>query len=637
MHDFRRIRLMWFSVIFLCFSAREVEATERVVVPAEKPNILWITSEDNSHHWIGCYGNEQAETPNIDRLAAEGVRYKFAYSNAAVCAVARNTLVLGRHACGMGTQNMRSRYPIPKSFRTCPSLLRSAGYYCVNRSKTDYNFRTDDKSHWDECGRKAHWKNRKPSQPFFAVFNSTISHESSLFPAKTDSLRKRNQIPTQPKRNPGSVVLPTIYPDTIEIRRDWVTYMDVVSAMDRQVGTWVEELKQNDLLENTIVFYFSDHGGVLPRSKRYVYDSGTRVPLIVRFPKKWQHLSTDAAGTVCDRPVSFVDLPATVFSLAGLEIPDGFQGRAIAGPKMAEPEPFVFLYGQRFDSRMLRFVRAVTDGEYRYIRNFFPHRHRGIFTGYPHGQAGWQSVFKLRQAGGLNIAQEAYWKIPQPVEELYHTAKDPWELTNLVDDVAQKERLERMRRATYQKMREVLDTGIVPESMYADISKTSTIYDYVNHQDFPFDEVFETIVAISDDRTSKDENLLAAMHHEHAVIRYWGVVGCIIRAKSSEKILAQLQKNLEDPSQAVRVVASEALFVLGEETTGVEHLVRILEETDDAVVSLEALNVAQALGVMDRIPKHVWERACSVGSYSRRMAEDQGRPNLFKIGRESIQ
>ena len=602
----------------------------RVAVAADadsdRPNILWVTSEDNSYHWMGCYGNKDAKTPNIDQLAADGIRYRYAYSNAAVCAVARNTLILGRYACGTGTHNMRSRYPVPDSFRTYPSFLREAGYYCVNRSKTDYNFRTDDKSHWDESSPKAHWKNRGEGQPFFAIFNSGVSHESSLFKNKTERSRKQGLIPKTPSRDPSSVQLPPHYPDTPEIRQDWVTYMDIVTAMDKQIGEWLKELDDAGVRDNTIVFYYSDHGGILPRAKRYINDTGTRVPMIVSFPKKWQHLAPAASGTVNDRPVSFIDLPPTVCSLAGVEIPKQFQGRAFAGKAMADSEPYVFLFGQRFDSRMLRFVRAVTDGEYRYIRNFHPHRHRGILAGYPHGQVGWQSLYKLKQAGKLDDLQSAYWATPQPVEELYHTAADPWELKNLADDPEHQDRLARMRNATLNKMREIGDTGLVPESMYETISKESTVYDYVHSEDFPYEDVLE--MALKAGNGGSLQELSAALSHEHPVIRYWGATGCTIQAKSAASAKDQLKKLLNDSSPSVRVAAAEALYVIGDKQSGFNGLIDILRETKDPVVSLEALNITQALGVMNDVPENIWAAACKAGSYSKRMANDQKDPNL---------
>ena len=611
----------------LCLGGMRAVAVGEAV-EGSRPNIMWVTSEDNSYHWIGCYGNKDAKTPHIDKLAADGIRYKFAYANAPVCAVARNTLILGRYACGTGTHNMRSRYPVPDSFRTYPSFLREAGYYCVNRSKTDYNFKTDDKSHWNESSPKAHWKNRAKGQPFFAIFNTGISHESSLFLKKTEGYRKQGMIPATPSRDPASVQLPPHYPDTPEIRQDWVTYMDIVTAMDEQIGEWLQELDDEGVRDNTIVFYYSDHGGILPRAKRYINDTGTHVPLIVSFPKKWQHLAPAESGTVNDRPVAFIDLPPTVFSLAGVEIPQQFQGRAFAGKTAVEHEPYVFLFGQRFDSRMLRFVRAVTDGEYRYIRNFHPHRHRGILAGYPHGQVGWQSLYKLKRAGALNDVQSAYWAIPQPVEELYHTAEDPWELNNLANDPNHRDRLARMRHATLNKMREIGDTGLVPESMYESISKDSTVYEYVHNEDFPYEDVLKIALAAGDGGSGVLQQLRAAMKHDHPVIRYWGATGCTIQGESASSAGNQLRKLLEDPSPSVRVAAAEALYVIGDKQTGFDGLIDILQETDDPVVSLEALNTTQALGVMNDVPEEVWAKACQAGGYSGRMAKDQQDPNL---------
>jgi len=608
-------RIAAFITLFTIFIVAASAAQDR-------PNIMWITSEDNSYHWIGCYGNKDAKTPNIDGLAASGIRYSHAYSNGSVCAVARNTLILGRYAPSMGTHNMRSRYPIPARFRTYPSYLREAGYYCVNRSKTDYNFKGDDKSHWDQCNGQAHWRNRKEGQPFFAVFNTTTSHESNLFKKKTDGHRKAGRIPEKPSRDPKSVKLPPFLPDTPEIRQDWVTYMDIMTAMDNEVGKWLKELDDAGVRENTIVFYYSDHGGIVPRHKRYINDTGTHVPLIVNFPKKWRHLAPAGAGTVNDRVVAFIDLPPTVLSLAGVKVPDAFHGRAIAGKQARDPEPYAFLYGQRFDSRMLRFVRAVTDGRYRYIRNFHPHRHRGIFAGYPHGQIGWNSFLKARQEGQTTTEQNAFWESRQPVEEFYDIENDPWEVNNLANDPEFAKRLSKMRAALFNKMREIGDTGIVPESMYEGISKDSTVYDYVHNDDFPYNKVLETALAAGDEKLS-GRKLRAALKSDQPAIRYWGALSCTIRGKSSAKEKKELKKLLTDPVEGVRVAAAEALHTTGDKPAGFQGLITILQQTTDPVVSLEALNLTQALGVMKDVPKDVWARACEQGGYSKRMANDQ--------------
>lgn len=588
----------------------------------DRPNILWVTSEDNSYHWLGCYGNENARTPNIDKLAAEGVRYKYAYANAPVCAVARNTLITGRYACGMGTQNMRSRYPIPDRFKTYPSYLRAAGYYCVNRSKTDYNFRTDDKSHWDESSGKAHWKNREKGQPFFAVFNTTISHESSLFQKKIDSARKRGAIPETPRLDPKSVELPPYLPDTPEIREDWVTYMDIMTAMDRQIGDWIQELKEAGELENTIIIHYSDHGGILPRAKRYIYDTGTHVPMIVRFPKKWAHLAPGKPGTASDRPVSFIDLPPTALSLAGIEPPKAFQGRAFLGEHKQKAEPYVFLFGQRFDARMLRNVRAVTDGKFRYIRNFHPHRHRGILTGYPHSQKGWVSFYALQKAGKTTKEQSAFWKTPQPVDELYDLEADPWEVNNLAKDPKHKNTLRKMQMYAMMKMVEIRDCGIVPESMYNELSKDGTVYDYVNDKKFPYSQLHSLAFKATEGDPEFLPRLRRAMKAGHPVGRYWGAIGCTVSGKQAKAAAADLKKLQNDPVPAVRIAANEALTAIGYRKSGIIGFTKILKETKDDMVALEAMNITAALGIMGDIPKEVFEAASKLGSYPGRMTDD---------------
>ena len=589
---------------------------------ADRPNILWVVSEDNSHHWLGCYGNKQVSTPNIDQLAAEGVRYEFAYSNAPVCAVARSTLITGRYACSIGTQNMRSRYPIPSDIHTFVSYLRDSGYYCVNRSKTDYNFKTDDKSHWDDSSNKAHWKNRPEGKPFFAVFNSGISHESSLFENKKKSARKNGLIPETPRQDPASVTLPPFLADTPEIRDDWVTYLDIVAAMDKQIGDWLAELDDAGLRENTIVIYYSDHGGILPRAKRYIYDTGTHVPMIVRFPKKWMKNAPGLPGSTSDRPVSFVDLAPTALSLAGVDIPQGMQGRAFLGEQKQEAAPYVFLFGQRFDARMLRFVRAVTDGQYRYIRNFNPHRHRGILAGYPHSQSGWRSFYALQQAGKTDAAQSSFWKVPQPVEELYNTQNDPWEVTNLAGDPVHAKRLETMRAATFETMKNIRDTGLVPEAMYNQISSQGTVYDYVHNKNFPYEKVLELAVTACDGDVQALAELKNVMKSERPVMRYWGAVGCTIRGNGAASASELLQSLLRDPEPAVQLAAAEALVAVGERQAGLTGLVDVLSMTRDEMVVLEALHIAAAYKLTGSIPKPIYEKACQVGKYPKGMLSD---------------
>jgi arylsulfatase A-like enzyme len=285
---------------------------------ADRPNILWIVSEDNTT-LLGCYGDKTATTPHIDNFAKQSVLYKNAFCTAPVCAPSRSTLITGMYPTTMGTENMRSTYPIPGFIKFFPRYLREAGYYTSNNAKKDYNT-TDQVEAWDESGKQATYKNRKPGQPFFSVFNMEISHESSLH-RYSDSLR----------HDPNKVKIPAYHPATAAMKHDWAQYYDKLEDMDKQLGVYLKELEDAGLAENTIVFYYADNGGVLPRSKRFMYESGLHVPLIIRFPKKYAHLAPVVAGSKTDRVVTFVDFAPSVLSLAGIRIPDHLQGQAFVG------------------------------------------------------------------------------------------------------------------------------------------------------------------------------------------------------------------------------------------------------------------------------------------------------------------
>ncbi|MGN6544942.1 MAG: sulfatase family protein, partial [Aureliella sp.] len=374
---------------------------------AERPNVLWITSEDNSPY-LGCYGDEQAQTPRLDRLAAAGVRYRHAFANAPVCSTARTTLISGMYASSLGAQNHRSSVAIPASFQLYPEPLRAAGYYCTNNSKTDYNIAGRQKI-WNESSKKAHYKNRAAGQPFFAVFNLTGSHESQVAPkpGKTDF-----RIP------PEQIKLPPYHPDTPEMRRDWANYYDQITLVDSQVGKLLDELESEGLADETIVFYYSDHGGALGRGKRNIHDTGTRVPLIVRFPDKWKHLAPAGRGQWVDDVVSFVDFPATLLSLCGVPLPKNYEGRAFLGADKAEPREHVFLLRGRMDERY-DMVRSVRDREFRYVRNYSPHRPWGQHYSYAFQQMpSMRSWYRAFVEGRCNEVQAAYWK-PKPSEEFY--------------------------------------------------------------------------------------------------------------------------------------------------------------------------------------------------------------------------
>ena len=553
----------------------------------ERPNILWITSEDNSPY-LGCYGDRLALTPNLDRLAAEGVRYRNAFANAPVCSAARSTLITGMYACSLGIHNHRSKVRVPDAFRLYPDYLRDAGYYCTNNSKTDYNIIRKGVRSWNESSNKAHYKNRKRGQPFFAIFNTTLSHEGQLTEQAVSRRRKQGILPPKPRLAPEDVKLPPYHADTPVVRRDWAIYYDNVTLMDREVGRLLKELDDAGLAEDTIVFYYSDHGGALPRGKRNIHDSGTRVPLIIRFPKKWAHLAPARPGQWIDDPVSFVDFPATVFSLAGVPIPKHFEGCPFLGKQAAKPRDHVFLFRARMDERYDT-ARAVRDRRYRYVRNYSPHRPWGQQYSYPFrvmpSMGSWYEAYRK---GQCNPVQARYWQA-KPSEELYDIKGDPYEVNNLVDDRRHAARLEHMRETLRKDIVRIRDTGFIPEGMFERLMGRKTLYEYAQSDAYPI----ERIVKVADLAVSREASaigrLMAACNDSHPVIRYWGATGLLILQEKANPAEEKLKELLKDDWMDIRVVAAEALSYLGQTKLALETLEPIAK-SEPEYESLAAMN-----------------------------------------------
>lgn len=553
-------------------------------IPEELPNILWLTSEDNSP-FLGCYGDEFATTPNLDKLASEGFLYTHAYANAPVCAPTRNTILTGVYACSGGNENMRSYYPKSDIVKTYPEYLREIGYYCTNNSKTDYNLGDfDDKSVWDQCDKDAHYKNRKEGQPFFAVFNTTISHESSI----------HKSIPNEELRhNPELVKLPPYHPATPEMKHDWAQYYDKVEDMDTQIGKWLAELDEAGLAENTIVFYYGDHGGVLARSKRYVYESGTRVPFIIRIPEKYKYLfPSEKTGSKVDRLISFVDLVPTLLSIAGIEIPEYLQGSAFLGKqKTADPE-YAFMFRGRMDERY-DMCRAVRDKKFRYIRNYMPYRIYGQHLEYLWQAPSIASWEKAYLNGECNQAQSIFWN-EKPAEELYDTENDPWEVNNLAGDPAYKEVLERMRAENQSWVTGIYDTGFIPEAERMERSGNKPMYDYMRSGEVNLPEIIEAAETATLGKTENLEKLKTYLKSDESAVRYWGVTGLLILKSDAAPAIPELKAALADPSASVVNVAAEALYNLGEKEMAKSALLKVLENPNE-FARCHALNVVDCI------------------------------------------
>ncbi len=536
-------------------------------VPEELPNILWLTSEDNSP-LLGCYGDSFATTPNLDRLASEGFLYTHAYANAPVCAPARNTIITGVYSTSAGNQHMRSQYLKSETVRTYPEFLREAGYYCTNNVKTDYNTQSIDPNQiWDECSRDAHYNNRAPGQPFFAIFNTTISHESSL----------HDSIPDEKLRHsPEEVPIPPYHPATAAVKHDWAQYYDKIEDMDAWVGEKLRELEEAGLAENTIVFYYGDHGGVPARSKRYVYETGTRVPFIIRVPEKYKHLfPVEKPGSKVERIISFVDLAPTLLSIAGISIPEFMQGSAFMGKQKTKDPQYAYMFRGRMDERY-DMSRAVRDHQYRYIRNYMPFRVYGQHLEYLWRAPSIRSWEQAYLNGECNEIQSAFWQ-PKPVEELYDTQNDPWEINNLANDPAYSEVLERMRSANRAWVSRIQDTGFIPEADLVSRSGETASYDYVRSGSFNLEPVMDAAETAT---LGKNENLPALkefLKNGESAIRYWGATGLLILGKEAEPAKAELLAALDDESPNVVTVAAEALYNLGEKDAANKALLKLME------------------------------------------------------------
>jgi uncharacterized sulfatase len=572
---------------------------------AQRPNILWLTSEDHGPH-LGCYGDPLARSPHVDALAARGMIFTRAWSCAPVCAPARTAIISGMYPPSLGAEHMRSEVPLPRGTEMFPKLLRAAGYYCTNNVKEDYNL-TKPPGVWDESSAKAHWRNRAAGQPFFAVFNSTASHESQI--------RRR---PHQAVLDPAKVRVPAYHPDTPETRQDWAQYYDQISVVDAEAGRRLKDLEEAGLAEETIVFYYADHGSGMPRNKRWPGNSGLQVPLVVYFPKAWEHLAPKEyqAGGKSDRLVSFVDLAPTVLSLAGVQPPAWMQGHAFAGEYQTPPQRLIYGFRGRMDERY-DLVRSATDGRYVYLRNYMPHLSTAQRVAYQFETPTTQVWRRLFDEGRLNDAQSQFWLAPKPPEELYDLLTDPDEVHNLASSLEHRPILEKLRAAQQELAARIRDTGFLPEAEVHARSKDQSPRDALRSDEaYPFQRVFaaaelatryppaarstggDGAVRIGAAEQSQLGKLLA---DSDSGVRYWGAMGALVRgAPAVAGLHDELVHALADPSPSVRIAAAEALAAHGSSDDLARALQTLQHDADptktSAYAAIAAMNAIDRLG-----------------------------------------
>ncbi|MDF1860489.1 MAG: sulfatase-like hydrolase/transferase [Verrucomicrobiales bacterium] len=577
------------TVRFRNLKARELPSPTPVSGGEERPNIVWITAEDMSPT-LGCYGDKYANTPNLDAFAKESVRYTHAFAAAPVCSPSRSTLITGMWAPSLGTSQMRSGFPIPAEVKGFPSYLREAGYFTTNRVKTDYNTADANRlieESWNASTPEAHWRSdkREKGQPFFSVFNHMTSHQSRtmVWPYEAFQEHVQSELSAEEVHDPDKAPIPPYYPDTETVRKTVARFYDCVTVMDKQVGRLLAELEEDDQAENTIVFFYSDHGSGMPRHKRLLHDSGMHVPLMIRFPEKWKHLAPAAPGETLDRLVTFVDYPATVLSLLGLEVPDYMQGEIFLG-KDAAPEPhYVYGFRDRVDE-VFDMSRSIRSDRFLYIRNFLPHQ-------------SWNppSVFsdlgKIRRditayaainGDKLTVAQRHYAGPTRPVEEFYDTEADPHNVNNLaLGDMSGEIRkaLDHHRAMLAVKRMEILDTGAIPETVMADFLEEEgapmrTITTGGTNHRPDLDAAWAAADKVG---FGTKEELLELLDSGDDYVRFWGIIGLRHLAHDDQQLLELLYDSMDDVSAPVRIeMASwmahasennrlEALRVLGRE------------------------------------------------------------------------
>jgi uncharacterized sulfatase len=422
--------------------------------PTAKPlNVVWIVAEDISPD-LGCYGVPDAITPNLDRFAAQGAKFTRAFTHAPVCAPSRSGLITGRYPTTLGSHHMRSKLVQPPPLWT--DELRKAGVFVAWPGKTDFNF--DAPKGWADT--HADWT-KKPEllpkdRPFFAYINYTVSHESQARAPAAAYQKNTARLTPEQRRDRAKITLPTYYPDTPEVRESVAKYHENITAVDYLAGDVLTLLEKQGLAENTVVFFFGDHGRGLPRHKRWPIDAGLRVPMMVRWP------GTIPANSVRDDLVCFLDLGPTVMNILGVARPERLQGRAFLGANPGPEPQYLFAARDRMDEAPDR-IRSVRDRRYRYVRNYHPEIPYFQWVGYLDQSPIMQAWRRDAFAGKLNPVQAQFFARTKPAEELYDLETDPWEVRNLAADPAQKERLTQFRAALDAWIRETGDLGEVDE------------------------------------------------------------------------------------------------------------------------------------------------------------------------------
>ena len=555
----------------------------------DRPNILWLVVEDTSPYLFPAYGNDLIKTPNLDSLAQHGVVFTNAFAPGPQCSPARSSLISGSDATTYGTDFHREGRPVPDHY-FFPTYLRESGYYTTNIGKTDYNIPRDKEAEllqpvWNKNGAGATYNaTEREDRPFFAQFNNMTTHMSRM---TTVTLDVREPVSV----NVDSKDLPPYVPNLPESRADYALHLEGVQNADRWVGLFLDDLRKRKLMENTIIFFFSDHGGSLPRGKAFPFDTGHRAALIAYVPKRWQHLWDEQPGTRTDRLVSFVDFGPTALSLAGVEPPEHMQGKPFMGKYRQSPREYAYTFrtntGPHFDPS-----RSVYDGRYHYIRYYTPYKVHALRQSFQFGmpaQLAWDKQF---HAGESASEHQQYYE-PKSHEMLFDLQDDPWEMKNLAKDPAYQNKLTELQAAHNKHVQETQDIGFIPQEIRrALVSSGGNLYDNVRATNYPLDDLHQLAAQASDPERVNGDALAPFLTHKLASMRFWAASGFAYLYSLGQKypVPPTLRALMEDKHPAVAATAAEALVYAGEEKSGTDKLISMaVERTGEAISALEEI------------------------------------------------
>jgi arylsulfatase A-like enzyme len=581
-----RFSIKALSVLIIVCSLTSCNAQKESEEKLPPPNIIWLVSEDNSVHYMKMFNENGVATPNIESLASQGLTYTRAFSNAAVCSAARSTIISGCYGPRLASHYHRKiqKVPMPESVEMFPAYLKRAGYYTTNNHKEDYNFFKADNV-WDESSNKASWRNRAENQPFFHVFNTNISHEGKLH-FNENSLKNK---PTT--TDVESFTVQPNHPDTELFKYTNAFYRDKIVEMDKKMGTVIKQLKEDGLYDDAFIFYYGDHGGVLPGSKGYLYETGLHVPMVVHVPEKYKHLVPNKTGGKVDGFVSFVDLAPTVLNLAGIEVPEGMDGKPFLGKNVSlediQQRDETFSYADRFDEKY-DMVRALRKGKYKYVRNYQPFNYDGLMNQYRYRQLAYKEWAELYEAGELNDIQSHFYR-SKPTEQLFDVQKDPFETQNLAQDPTHKETVLLMRERLNSYMTNLPDLSFYPEH---ELIKKA----FDNPEKFgqAHKDDIAKYIGIADLSMSSFSNvksaLAKALSSSDPWERYWAVIVCHTFGKASIEFASEIEKIAASDSEPINRIRALEYKGLVLNQNPLNDMATILAETENPAESLLILN-----------------------------------------------